>query len=84
METLKSQKCVLNSVRFWDTPHLSRNPMLAQQVVELIILHLILHSSVHIYDSHIFKNFIIIIIIIILSRVYNVYSTTCPQLACYW
>ena len=61
--------------------------MLAQQVVELIILHLILHSAVHIYDFHIFKNFIIIIIIIIiiiLSRVYNVYSTTCPQLACYW
>ena len=22
VETLKSQKCVLNSVRFWDTPHL--------------------------------------------------------------
>ena len=65
--------------------------MLAQQVVELIILHLILHSAVHIYDFHIFKNFIIIsiiiiiiIIIIILSRVYNVYSTTCPQLACHW
>ena len=63
--------------------------MLAQQVVELIILHLILQSAVHIYDFHIFKNFIIIsiiiiiiiiniliiiiIIIIILSRVYNVY-----------
>ena len=59
--------------------------MLAQQVVELMILHLILHSAVNIYDFQIFKNFIIIIIIIIiLSRVYNVYSTTCPQLACYW